>query len=340
VTSVLVDLRSDTVTRPTPDMRRAMADAEVGDDQYGEDPTVRRLEEEAAAALGKQAALFVPSGTMGNQIALLTQTTPGTGVVAGARSHLVLFEAGAGAANAGVLFLTEDDRDGMLPPEGLSLRLSGPAHHQPPVGLVAIEDSHMASGGRVWPPTERRRVAELASAAGVPVHLDGARIWNAAVATGRTPAEVAAGADTVMACLSKGLGAPVGSVLAGQQELINRARTARHRLGGAMRQAGVLAAAGLVGLRRLQDRLVEDHRRAARLAMAIAERWPDAWEGGSTTTNVVVFRHGHTDRLLAHLRDQGVLAGTIAPGWVRLVTHLDVDDEGIDRACRALASAP
>jgi threonine aldolase len=338
---VLVDLRSDTVTRPTPEMRRAMAEAEVGDDEYGEDPTVNLLQQTFAGMTGKEAALYVPSGTMANQIALRCLTRPGDAVIAGRRQHVVLYEAGAAGLNAGITFLTvSDDRAALVPAE-VELAIESAEHHQPRVSLIAAEDTHMASGGSVWGRSHRLAVGELAARRRVPVHLDGARLWNAAVASGETVAERAALGTTVMCCLSKGLGAPVGSLLAGPAGLIEEAKVERKRLGGAMRQAGVIAAAGLVALRTGVERLSEDHGRAARLAEAVAERWPDSGlDPAHVETNIVNFSHPAPATLIAHLAGDGILGGTVAPGVVRLVTHLDVDDGGVERACQSLAKAP
>jgi threonine aldolase len=335
---VRVDLRSDTVTQPTAAMRRAMADAEVGDDQYGEDPTVNALQESFAQRVGKAAALFVPSGTMANQLAVRVLTRPGDGLAAGARSHLVAYEDGAASANSGVSLISLDDTTGLLGSDAVTGAIAASAHHQPRVALVAIEDTHMASGGVVWPMAGLAALAETATRRGAAVHLDGARLWHAEVAGPGTMAERASGAITVMCCLSKALGAPVGSLLAGPADVIAAARVERHRMGGAMRQAGVIAAAGRVAMDQMVSRLAEDHARAARLADALWQRWPDAVRYGGT--NIVVFLHRDSDAFLNHLRAQGVLAGTIAPNAVRLVTHLDVDDAGIEQACKAIASAP
>jgi threonine aldolase len=338
---VLVDLRSDTVTRPTPVMRRAMAEAEVGDDQYGEDPTVNLLQETFAAWVGKEAALFVPSGTMANQVALRVLARPGDAVVAGAHQHLVLYEAGAGPANAGVTWLTVPDAAGSFDAGAVEHLIAAGAHHQPQVAAITLEDTHMAAGGAVWDDASLTALGEVARRHQLAVHLDGARLWHAAVASGQTLSERAAVATTVTCCLSKGLGAPVGSVLAGPADLMAAAVVERKRLGGAMRQSGVIAAAGLVAMREGFGRLGEDHERARRLAVAVADRWPDAGLDPKTvTTNIVIFFHSDPDRLLQHLADAGVLAGTVGPGLVRLVTHADVDDAGIDVACRAMASAP
>jgi threonine aldolase len=335
----VVDLRSDTVTRPTPAMRRAMAEAEVGDDDYGEDPTVRALEEDFAERVGKPAALFVPSGVMANQIAVRVLTMPGTAVVAGRRQHLVSYEYGAAAMNSGVQFIGVEDGDGMLVADDVRGARRAADHHQPAVSLVSVENTHMAASGAPW--TLGRLAAVIDAAGPVPVHMDGARLFNAEAATGIPAAQWAAEVTTVMCCLSKGLCAPVGSLLAGATDLIEAARLARKRLGGGMRQAGVLAAPGLVALRDMTERLPEDHRRASRLAEAVASRWPGCGlDPGTVRTNIVTFEHAEPDKLLAHLEDRGVLAHAIAPGVVRFVTHHDVDDQGIERALAALADAP
>jgi threonine aldolase len=314
-----------------------MADAEVGDDGYGEDPTVRALEESFAARVGKPSALYVPSGTMANQVALRVLGQPGARVVVGRRQHVVVYEAGAAALNSPTQFHLVADDDGLVHVEDVQFALDSVAHHQPPVAAVFVENTHMPAGGVPWP---RDALVELASLE-VPIHLDGARLFNAEVATGISAASYAASATTVMCCLSKGLGAPVGSVLAGPRDLIDVARVERKRLGGAMRQAGVIAAAGLVALETMVDRLAEDHKRARRLAEAVAARWPGAGlDPARVQTNVVVFRHPDTEALLAHLRTHSVLAGTISPGVVRLMTHLDVDDAGVERARRAIEAAP
>ena len=339
--SGLVDLRSDTVTRPTPEMRRAMAEAEVGDDVYGEDPTVNALEEAFAGRMGKEAALFVPSGTMGNQLALRLLTAPGTAVLAGRRQHVVIYENGAGGRNAGIQFSTVDDGDGTIDPADVTWAVEAATHHHVRPGLVCVENTHMPADGAPWPLDRLQAVTAAARDAGLPVHLDGARLFNAEVATGVPAATYAAAATTVMCCLSKGLCAPVGSLLAGPSALIAEARGERQRLGGGMRQAGVIAAAGLVALEHMVDRLADDHARARRLAEAVAERWPDGGcDPADIKTNVVTWRHPDPLSLVDHLAGEGVLAGTIAPGVVRVVTHHDVDDDGVGRAAKALAGAP
>jgi threonine aldolase len=331
----VVDLRSDTVTRPTPAMRAAMAEAEVGDDGFGEDPTVNRLEEEFAEMVGKPAAVFVPAGTMGNQIALRLLGVPGTRVVAGRGQHIVAYERGAAAVNAAIQFDLLDDGAGVLDATAVWAAVTGVG---PPVSAVFIENTHMEASGAPW--SLAALDAVVAAAPGLPLHMDGARLFNASVATGVPPADYAARATTVMSCLSKGLGAPVGSLLAASDDLIERARLERKRLGGGMRQAGILAAAGLVALRDHVERLALDHARARRLAEAVADRWPASVDPDAVLTNIVVWPHPAPDKVIAHLDGEGVLAVALGPDRIRLVTHLDVDDTGIDRARRALANAP
>jgi len=333
----MIDLRSDTVTRPTAEMRRAMAEAEVGDDAYGEDPTVRALEEAFSARTGKPSALFVPSGTMGNQLALRVLAPPGSVVVAGRRSHVVAHENGAASLNAGVQLHAVADHDGLIDIADVRWAISAASHHWPAPSLLCLENTVMAESGAVVPVAT---VTALA-AAGLPVHLDGARLWNAEVASGTTVAEFSRPVSTVMCCLSKGLCAPVGSLLAGPAEVIDEARVQRQRFGGGMRQAGVLAAAGLVALGTMVERLHDDHKRARVLADAVGDRWPEAGDAvDGVQTNIVTFPHRDTNALLAHFAAHGVLAGTIAPGVARLVTHGDVDDDGIDVARSAIATAP
>jgi threonine aldolase len=331
-----VDLRSDTVTRPTDAMRRAMADAAVGDDGYGEDPTVLELEAAYAAFVGKPAAVFVPSGVMANQIALRVLCRPGDVVVSGAMQHVVAFELGAAGRNAGILFHEIDDADGHLSATAIRAAIEAVQHHQPAVTALVVENTHMASGGT---PLDVATVTELVDAAsGRPVHLDGARLWNATVALGVDAASLAAPATTVMSCLSKGLCAPVGSLLAGPVDVIDEGRIERKRLGGAMRQAGVLAAAGLVAMRTMVDRLAEDHARARRLADVVAASIAPDYDPASCQTNVVCFDHPDAAGLCARLGALGVLAGTLSATRARLVTHADVDDVQLDAACTAIRS--
>ncbi|HEY8544868.1 MAG TPA: GntG family PLP-dependent aldolase [Acidimicrobiales bacterium] len=335
---IRVDLRSDTVTRPTPAMRRAMAEAEVGDDGFGDDPTVIRLQEVFAERVGQPAALFLPSGTMANQVALRVLAPAGTSVLVGRRQHVVSHEGGAFGLNQVAQLHVVDDTDGTLDPAEIAWLLEGSQHRWPRPSVVCVENTHLASGGRAWPLEKLRAVADV----GVPVHIDGARLFNAAVATGVAPAAYGSLGASVTACLSKGLGAPIGSLLAGPEDFVEAARMERKRLGGGMRQVGIVAAAGLVALETMVDRLAEDHERARRLLAAVEERWPGSNRGAPPehTTNVVLFEHPDPLALLRYLAGEGIGAVTLGPRLVRLVTHHDVDDEGIDLAVAALKGAP
>jgi threonine aldolase len=340
MTSGWVDLRSDTVTRPTPEMRRAMANAEVGDDVYGEDPTVNALQEAFAERVGKQASLFVPSGTMANQVALRVLAPAGTTVIAGRRQHVVVYENGAAGRNAGIQFHTVDDADGTVTAADVAWAVDAASHHHPTPSVLCLENTHMPANGAPWPLDELVDVTDAARQAGLRVHLDGARLFNAVVATATPAAVLAGGATTVMCSLSKGLCAPIGSLLAGDVDDIARARAERQRLGGGMRQAGIVAAAGVVALASMIERLADDHQRALRLAEVVAERFPDAGlSPADVRTNCVTFAPRDPQRVLEHLRGEGVLAGTIAPGIVRLMTHHDITDDGLARATSALRTA-
>jgi threonine aldolase len=332
-----VDLRSDTVTTPTDQMRRAMADADVGDDAYGEDPTVRRLETLAAGQLGKEAALYVPSGTMANQLALRLLGRAGTEVLCGERSHVYRYEHAAAAGNARVQLRPLADADGTLAVADVDRSVASQAHHLPPISALTFENTHMPASGRPWRVAEVAALTRRARGHGLAVHCDGARIWNAAIAVGASPAELAAGTDTVMFCLSKGLGAPVGSLLCGASDAIAVAREDRSRLGGGMRQAGVIAAAGVVALEHMVDRLADDHARAHRLATALAERFPGAVDPSAVETNIVCAAAAALpDGILGALAGRGVLAGTIDVDTVRFVTHKDVDDDDLARTIAAI----
>ncbi|GIX07396.1 MAG: threonine aldolase [Candidatus Poribacteria bacterium] len=328
-----IDLRSDTVTRPTPAMRQAMAEAEVGDDCYGEDPTVNRLEQTAAEIMGKEAALFVPSGTMGNLTALLTHTRPGEALLLDAESHIYYYEQGGLAAFAGLLPVFWDTPNGCPSPDFVRSMLHRNPRMYPPVGLVALENTHNRRGGCVITPEEIAAVHAVTQEAGVPLHLDGARIFNAAVALGIHVREIARHVETLSFCLSKGLGAPVGSLLAGPAVFIDRARRVRRRLGGAMRQAGVLAAAGLIALTEMPKRLHEDHENARLLARRLAEIPELGVQPERVQTNILVVR---TERLgisaeevAARLRERGVLVTVYGPTTIRFVTHHDVSREQV-----------
>ncbi|HEX4531906.1 MAG TPA: threonine aldolase family protein [Acidimicrobiia bacterium] len=333
----VVDLRSDTVTTPTPEMRRAMADAEVGDDAYGEDPTVRRLESLAAGLLGKEAALYVPSGTMANQLALRLLARPGTEVLCGERAHVYRYEHAAAATNSAAQLRPLPDAGGTLAPADVARAAASQQHHLPAISALFVENTHMPASGRPWRVAELDAVTTVARDAGLAVHCDGARIWNAAVALGIAPSELAAGTDTTMFCLSKGLSAPVGSLLCGTRALITEAREQRARLGGGMRQAGVIAAAGVVALETMVERLADDHARARTLADVLAELYPDCVDPALVETNIVCARAAALPSgLVDALRAEGVLAGTIDVDTVRFVTHRDVDDAGLARAIDAL----
>ncbi len=329
-----IDLRSDTVTQPDAAMRAAMSAAEVGDDVYGEDPTVNRLQQRVAALLGKDAALFVPTGTMANQIALRAQTRHGDVVLAPAQSHIGRAEAGAGAAFSGVQ-IEALGCDGRFGVDDLRVAFVPADVHLAPPTLLVIENTHNASGGTVVPQERVQAAVALAHSAGLRAHLDGARLWNASVASGRTLAELAAPFDSVSVCLSKGLGAPAGSLLCGDAALIARALRLRKMFGGGMRQVGVLAAAGLHALDHRLPRLGEDHARARRLAAGLSAVGFDV--DPDPETNMVRWRVGDLGGFLGAARAEGVLLGPIAPGVVRAVTHCGIDDAAIERALERLA---
>ena len=334
-----IDLRSDTVTKPTPEMRKAMAEAEVGDDVYAEDPTVCRLEEQAAELLGMEASLFVPSGTMGNAIAIRILTERGDEVLAERRSHVVKYELSGMSALSGVMPRMVDAPGGHLSPAHVRAAVAPRAYYKSDVSLVVLENTHNLGGGTVQGPEEFQAVVAAARECGFRVHLDGARVWNAAVALGVPPAALVKGVDTVMACLSKGLCAPVGSVLASSRERIEKARRARKLLGGGMRQAGVLAAAGLVALDTLVPRLAEDHANARLLGEALA-RGRGVRVAPVETNIVVATLEGRTaPDVVSALREAGVLAIAMDALTLRLVTHRDVSREDCERAAWAIERA-
>jgi len=331
-----IDLRSDTVTRPTAQMRKAMAEAEVGDDVYGEDPTVNRLEARAAEILGMEAALFVPSGTMGNAIAIRILTRRGDEVLVERRSHVVRYELSGMSVLSGVMPRMADAPGGHLTPEQVRAAVAPRAYYKSDVSLVVLENTHNLGGGTVQRVEEVQAVVAAARECGFRVHVDGARIWNAAVALGVAPAALVKGVDTVMACLSKGLCAPVGSILASSRERIEEARGARKLLGGGMRQAGILAAAGLVALDRLVARLADDHANARLLAEALGRA--RGVQVAPVETNIVVAGlEGRTaPDVVASLRDEGVLASAMDGRTLRVVTHHDVSREDCARAAAAI----
>jgi len=334
-----IDLRSDTVTLPSPGMRRAMAEAEVGDDQYGEDPSVNRLQDEVALLLGTEASLFLPTGTMTNQVALRTLARAGDDVVVPQEAHIVLHETGAAAANTGVQF-TAVGSDGTFTAEEFEAAFK-PAGHilYPPTSVVIIENTHNRAGGVVFPQADLTAVCTAAHERGVACYLDGARLLNAAVAAGRPPSELAAPFDLVGLSLSKGLGAPGGSMLAGSRELIASAVRYRRMQGGAMRQVGILAAAGSYALAHNVDRLAEDHANARALADRLAESAAIGIDPTRVDTNIVVFTVSDAAGVVAACRERGVLLNAFTATLVRAVTHLDVTGEDCEAAASVIVAA-
>jgi threonine aldolase len=338
-----IDLRSDTVTLPSAGMRKAMAEAPVGDDQYGEDPTVRRLQERMAELLGKEAALFLPSGTMANQTGLKLLTRPGDDVVVGDEAHIVWHESGAAAANAGVQF-TVVGRGGLFTAADFQAAYKPPGHIIfPPTTLVTIENTHNRGGGVVFPQAEVAAICAAARKLGVSTYLDGARLFNTAAATGQSLAELAAPADLVSVALSKGLGCPVGSLIAGRKADIDRAVRVRRMFGGAMRQSGIIAAAGLYALDHNLARLTEDHANARLLAEGLVGVRGIDLDLATVQSNIVIFRTvaGAPDAatVVARAKEQGVLVGAFAARTVRAATHLDVTRDQARRASQVLAAA-
>jgi threonine aldolase len=337
----MIDLRSDTVTRPNEEMRCAMAAAEVGDDVFGEDPTVRQLEEEGAAAVGMEAALFVPSGTMGNQIALHLHGRPGGEVICDAACHIVNYEIGGMAALSGLLPRALQSPQGILDPAAVEAAIAPDVSYRARTVLIEVENTHNMAGGTLYDRPRLEAILEVARRHHLPVHFDGARVFNAAVALETTVATLAAGFDTLMFSLSKGLGAPVGSLICGSQAFAHEARRVRKMFGGGMRQVGVLAAAGLIALRKGPARLAEDHENAARLALALSELPGIELDPATVRTNIVIFRltSGGAMAFLEKLREKGVLAVPVSQDKVRFVTHRDVSREQIDRAIEKIRGA-
>jgi threonine aldolase len=337
----MIDLRSDTVTRPTPAMREAMASAEVGDDVYSEDPTINRLEKEAAEVFGREASIFIPTGTMGNQIAIRLHTQHGQEVICESRAHVLDWEMAMVAAFSGCLLRTVVAERGILTWNHIKPAIGAKIYYRAQTGLICLENSHNMAGGTVTPLAVMEEVWAGVREAGLPVHLDGARVFNAAVALGISVAKLTNGFDTVMFCLSKGLGAPVGSMLVGSRKAIEQARIHRKALGGGMRQAGILAAAGLIALHEMPKRLHEDHANARLLADAVAAK-PEAAEIDleSVQTNIVIFKlrgkkqgtAGDAAAFCAALKGKGVLVSTIGPHSIRFVTHYDVDRAACEKA--------
>jgi threonine aldolase len=341
----IIDLRSDTLTLPTPAMREAMARAEVGDDVWEEDPTVKRLEAMAAERMGQEAGLFVASGTMGNLVSVVSHTRAGQEVVLDLDSHIFNYEVGGSAVIGSVQMRPVKTARGFLTPEQVREALRPANIHVPPTGLVCLENTHNRHGGTCCTPEEIAAVAAVARGAGVPVHLDGARLFNAAVALGRPARDFARHVDSVTFCVSKGLGAPVGSVVCGSRDFIARARRTRKMVGGGMRQAGVIAAAGIVALETMVDRLAEDHANARRLAVGLAKLPGLRVDLASVQTNIVIFgverpggpgpAQAAATALVAGCAARKVKVHAIGPTSIRCVTHKDVDAEDIERALEA-----
>ncbi|WLD91541.1 low-specificity L-threonine aldolase [Alkalihalobacillus sp. AL-G] len=329
----MIDLRSDTVTKPTEEMRRAMFEAEVGDDVYGEDPTVARLEKLAAQQLGKEAALFVTSGTQGNQIAVLTHCQPGNEVLLEEDAHIFYYEGGAISAFAGVQTRTIKGDRGAISPNDLRKAIRGDDVHFPETGLICMENTHNRAGGAIVPIENMKEVYELAAEHKIPVHLDGARLFNAAAALGVSVDQLAQYTTTVQICLSKGLGAPIGSIIAGSQSFIDRAKKWRKRLGGGLRQVGVIAAPGIIALTKMADRLYEDHERAKQLAEGISNI-DELNVVNRVDTNIVVVDTSSlgiaANEVLEKLHAEGVLAVPFGADTIRLTTHHHISNSDID----------
>lgn len=336
----MIDLRSDTVTKPGPDMRRAMAEADVGDDVFGEDPTVHVLQERIAELLGKEAALFVPSGHMGNQVAIRVHTQPGDEVIVEANAHIAHYESAAGAALSGIQLRSVACPGGILTAVAVENSIRAGYYWEPRTRLLAVENTANKAGGRVYSAARIRDLAAVAKKHSLAMHLDGARLWNAAVATGTPESEFAETFDSVTVCLSKGLGAPVGSVLAGSAAFIEEAHRARKMYGGGMRQVGILAAAGLYALEHHREALARDHDRARRLAEALADMKNVRLDLSTVETNIVMF--DVTDGLQAltivdSLKREGLLLSPFGPRTIRLTTHRDLSDDDVDAALKILA---
>jgi len=334
-----IDLRSDTVTRPTSAMRKAMSEAEVGDDVFREDPTVNSLQEKVANLLGKEAALFVPSGTMANQLSIKSHTQPGDEVIIEASSHPYNFEGGAGAALSGIQFQCLKGVRGILDASQIEEAIRPADHHFPVTKLICLENTHNRGGGSIYPLEKMAEIYRLTKSKGLLLHLDGARLWNASVATGIKPREYAQWADSVSVCLSKGLGAPIGSLVAGSKPFIDRVHRFRKMFGGGMRQVGIIAAAGIYALNHHLERLKEDHHNAKRLAVGLKEFKGVSIDPKHVETNIVIFdvtNTGMTGAQVAEaMKKEGVLIHAFGKTQIRLVTHLDVSSEDIEIALKA-----
>jgi len=334
-----IDLRSDTVTRPTPAMRKAMAEAEVGDDVFGEDPTVNRLQERAAEFLRKEAALFVPSGIMANQLAVRLLTHPGDEVIIEAQAHIFHYEAGAGGALSGIQFYPLAGARGVLEADQVADAIRTDEYYLPPTRLICLENTHNRGGGTIYPIEKIKTIAKIARSRGVSMHLDGARIFNASVASGIPAAEYAKPFDTASFCLSKGLGAPVGSIICTTVDRIPLLRRLRRMFGGGMRQAGILAAAGLYAMKHNINRLSEDHAHAKKLATALADLPGISLDPDRVETNIVIFDISKTRRsppqAVEALKKEGVLVVPFGKTLLRAVTHLDISAKAIEKAIAA-----
>jgi threonine aldolase len=335
-----IDLRSDTVTLPSDEMRRAMASAEVGDDVYGEDPTINRLETRAAEIFGREAAIFVPTGTMGNQIAIKLHTRPGQEILCEERGHIFNYEMAMLSWFSGCLVRPVAAPQGILSWDLLAPKIAPPTYYVAPTGLISMENTHNMAGGTVTPIAAMDEICERAHEHNLPVHLDGARVFNAATYLGKPVAEITRSFDSVMFCLSKGLGAPVGSMLVGGKDFIQRARSVRKALGGGMRQAGILAAAALIALEQGPARLHEDHATARQLAEGVANIPGIEIDLATVQTNIVIFDVSGTGKssseIAAALKEQGVLVGTVNPQLIRFVTHLNVSPAACEQALTGL----
>jgi threonine aldolase len=335
----LIDLRSDTVTKPTPAMRKAMAEAEVGDDVYAEDPTVNALQEKIAKILGKQASIFVPSGTMANQLAIKSHTQPGDEVIIEAASHSYNFEGGASAVLSAVQFYCLKGNRGILESSQIEEAIRPDGHYYPVTRLICLENTHNRGGGSVYPIQTIAEISRFAKSKGLLVHLDGARLWNASVASGIKPQEYAQWADSVSVCLSKGLGAPIGSLVAGTTTFVDRVHRFRKMFGGGMRQVGIIAAAGIYALDHHIERLKEDHQNAKRLALGLKEIRGISIDLEEVETNILIFDVAGTGmtplQVYDAMKKEGVLIHASGKTQIRLVTHLDVSKDNIEVALKA-----
>lgn len=336
----IIDLRSDTVTRPSPEMRRAMAEAEVGDDVFMEDPTVNRLQERTAEIFGREAALFVPSGSMGNLTCVMAHTRPGQEVICDEKAHVYGYEMGSICAIAGLIPRLVPTENGIMTWEEVSRAIRPKVYYRAQTGLISLENTHNMAGGTVYPTLLAHEICDQARAAGIPVHLDGSRVFNAAVCLGEEVKEMTKKFDSVQFCLSKGLGAPVGSMVVGSMAFIERCRAIRKMLGGGMRQVGVIAAAGLIALEKGPKRLHIDHANAKLLAEGLAQVPGIRLTPAKVQTNIVIFDVGEAGwsslEFLAELKKRKVLAGPVDERKIRMVTHLDVDREDIEKAIQAI----